>query len=109
MEEENKQSLFDKLLNSQLYKSIIRSGVPRTRRQRMYAVLGNVFLHLHPARLPRHAVKIGYTFISNKYWGTHMNYQIKKLMFDYIFQFLDKVYFDIWETNYRSQKSIEKQ
>ncbi len=47
MEEENKQSLFDKFLNSQLYKSIIRSGVPRTRRQSMYAVLGNVFLHLH--------------------------------------------------------------
>ena len=54
------------------------------------------------------SVKIGYTFISNKYWGTEMNYQIKKLMLDYIFQFLDKVYFDIWKTNYRSQKSIEK-
>ena len=54
------------------------------------------------------SVKIGYTFISNKYWGTHMNYQIKKLMLDYIFQFLDKVYFDIWKTNYRSLKSIEK-
>ena len=54
------------------------------------------------------SVKIGYTFISNQYWGTHMNYQIKKLMLDYIFQFLDKVYFDIWKTNYRSQKSIEK-
>ena len=37
-----------------------------------------------------------------------MNYQIKKLMLNYIFQFLDKVYFDIWKTNYRSQKSIEK-
>ena len=24
----------------------------------MYVVLGNVFLHLHPARLPRHAVKL---------------------------------------------------
>ena len=49
-------------LNSPFYKSIIRSGVPKTRRQRMYAVLGNVFLHLHPARLPRHAVKVGYTW-----------------------------------------------
>lgn len=37
-----------------------------------------------------------------------MNNQLKKLMLDYIFQFLDKVYFDIWKTNYRSQKSIEK-
>ena len=54
------------------------------------------------------SIKIGYTFISQNYWGTKMNYQIKKLMLDYIFQFLDKVYFDIWKTNYRSQKSIEK-
>tara|TARA_B000000460_G_scaffold187731_1_gene135178 strand:- start:28 stop:552 length:525 start_codon:yes stop_codon:yes gene_type:complete len=54
------------------------------------------------------SVKIGYTFISQHYWGTHINYQIKKLMLDYIFQYLDKVYFDIWKTNYRSQKSVEK-
>ena len=62
MEKNKKESVFEKFLNSQFYKSIIRSGVPKTRRQRMYAVLGNVFLHLHPARLPRHAVKIGYTW-----------------------------------------------
>ena len=37
-----------------------------------------------------------------------MNYQIKKLILDYIFQFLDKVYFEISKTNFRSQKSIEK-
>jgi len=37
-----------------------------------------------------------------------MNYQIKKLMMDYIFQFLDKVYFEIGKNNFRSQKSVEK-
>ena len=57
-----KKSLLDYLNESSVWKSIFRSGVPRTRRQRMYAVLGNVFLHLHPARLPRHAVKVGYTW-----------------------------------------------
>ena len=56
----------------------------------------------------KQSVKIGYTFISNEYWGTEMNYQIKKLMMDYIFQFLDKVYFEIGKTNFRSQKSVEK-
>ena len=60
--ENKKQSLLDYLNESSVWKSIFRSGVPRTRRQRMYAVLGNVFLHLHPARLPRHAVKVGYTW-----------------------------------------------
>jgi len=57
-----KESILEKIGNSPVWKSIFRSGVPRTRRQRMYAVLGNVFLHLHPARLPRHAVKVGYTW-----------------------------------------------
>ncbi len=61
-ENNNKKTLLDKFGESAVWKSIFRSGVPRTRRQRMYAVLGNVFLHLHPARLPRHAVKVGYTW-----------------------------------------------
>ena len=49
MTEENKkkkESIIEKLGNSALWKSIFRSGVPRTRRQRMYAVLGNVFFCL---------------------------------------------------------------
>ncbi len=65
----NKKSILDNLIKplealgeSQVWKSIIRSGIPRTRRQRMHAVLGSVFLHLHPARLPKHAVKVGYTW-----------------------------------------------
>ena len=44
MAEEKKESLLTRLGESQVWKSIIRSGVPRNRRQRMYAVLGNVFL-----------------------------------------------------------------
>ena len=59
---DKKKSILDYLNESMVWKSIFRSGVPRTRRQRMYAVLGNVFLHLHPARLPKHAVKVGYTW-----------------------------------------------
>ena len=61
-EKKSKQTLLEQMGNSQIWKSIIRSGVPKTRRQRMHAILGSVFLHLHPARLPKHAVKIGYTW-----------------------------------------------
>ena len=42
----DKKSLLTKFNESAVWKSIFRSGVPRTRRQRMYAILGNVFLHL---------------------------------------------------------------
>ena len=61
-EKQNKKSILQTLGESQVWKSIIRSGVPHTRRQRMHAILGSVFLHLHPARLPKHAVKVGYTW-----------------------------------------------
>ena len=62
MSDKNDKSLLEKMEESQVWKSIIRSGIPRTRRQRMHAILGSVFLHLHPARLPKHAVKVGYTW-----------------------------------------------
>ena len=50
------------MAESQVWKSIFRTGVPVTRRQRMMGVLNSVFLHLHPVRLPKHAVKIKYTW-----------------------------------------------
>ena len=62
MDNKDNKSLLEKMGESQVWKSIIRSGVPRTRRQRMHAILGSIFLHLHPARLPKHAVKVGYTW-----------------------------------------------
>ena len=54
------------------------------------------------------SVLIGYTFIGTKFWGNGYNKALKKLMLDYTFQFVDKVYFHIGALNYRSQKAIEK-
>jgi RimJ/RimL family protein N-acetyltransferase len=54
------------------------------------------------------SVLIGYTFIGTKFWGNGYNKSIKKLMLDYAFHFVDKVYFHIGALNIRSQKAIEK-
>jgi len=54
------------------------------------------------------SVLIGYTFIGIKFWGKDYNKALKKLMLDYAFQFVNKVYFHIRAFNYRSQKAIEK-
>lgn len=54
------------------------------------------------------SVLIGYTFIGTKFWGKGYNKALKKLMLDYAFQFVDKVYFHIGAFNIRSQKAIEK-
>lgn len=53
-------------------------------------------------------ILIGYTFIGRKFWGKGYNKALKKLMLDYAFQFVDKVYFHIGAFNIRSQKAIEK-
>jgi RimJ/RimL family protein N-acetyltransferase len=54
------------------------------------------------------SVLIGYTFIGTKFWGSGYNRSLKKLMLDYAFQFVEKVYFHIGAFNIRSQKAIEK-
>ena len=54
------------------------------------------------------SVLIGYTFIGTSFWGKGYNKSLKKMMLDYAFQFVDKVYFHIGASNYRSQKAIEK-
>lgn len=54
------------------------------------------------------SIKIGYTFISRKYWGGDFNRSLKKLMLDHAFRFTDTVYFDIGINNIRSRKAVEK-
>ena len=54
------------------------------------------------------SVKLGYTFIGKEYWGSNINYNVKKLILDYVFSFLNTVFFDVFEKNIRSQKSVVK-
>jgi RimJ/RimL family protein N-acetyltransferase len=53
-------------------------------------------------------LEIGYTFITRPYWKTSANSEIKKLMIDHAFTFVDSVLFYVWENNFRSQKAVEK-
>ena len=52
------------------------------------------------------SILIGYTFYATKYWGKGINSAVKKLMLDYIFQYVDRVYFQIGIDNLRSQIAI---
>lgn len=49
---------------------------------------------------------IGYTFYGTAYWGMGINLSVKKMMLDYIFQFVSKVQFHIGADNIRSQIAI---
>jgi quinol-cytochrome oxidoreductase complex cytochrome b subunit len=54
--------LYRGLKESQVWRSLFRQPYPNTSRTRALAVMNNVFLHLHPVRVKRHAVRYTYTF-----------------------------------------------
>jgi quinol-cytochrome oxidoreductase complex cytochrome b subunit len=47
---------------SALWRSLFRQPYPTTSRTRALAVMNNVFLHLHPVRVKKHAIRYTYTF-----------------------------------------------
>jgi quinol-cytochrome oxidoreductase complex cytochrome b subunit len=47
---------------SQLYRSVFRHDWTDSARNRALEVTSNAFLHLHPINIPRHAVRVCYTF-----------------------------------------------
>jgi len=55
-------ALLKKPRESQIWKSVFRHKLDDTPRNRALAVLSNVFLHLHPARIPRDAVRYCFTW-----------------------------------------------
>lgn len=54
------------------------------------------------------SVEIGWTFLSPKCWGKGINREMKRLMLEHAFQFVERVDFKVGETNYRSQIALEK-
>ena len=53
-------------------------------------------------------IEIGWTFLARDYWGGSYNAEIKQLMLEHAFTFVDTVVFWIGETNIRSQRATEK-
>ena len=53
---------YEFIVNSRVWRSLIRSSYPNTPRNQMLAVSTNVFLHLHPTRIHRTHVKITHTY-----------------------------------------------
>ena len=51
-----------KVANTQVWKAIFRHGPPNNARNRAAVIAGNVFLHLHPIKLKKSGVQLGYTW-----------------------------------------------
>jgi RimJ/RimL family protein N-acetyltransferase len=53
-------------------------------------------------------IEIGWTFLARKYWGGRYNREMKELLLDHAFKFVEKVVFYVGQQNFRSQKAMEK-
>jgi N-acetyltransferase len=53
-------------------------------------------------------VEIGWTFLEREFWGGAYNRELKSLMLDHAFRFVDRVLFVVGENNIRSQKALDK-
>jgi RimJ/RimL family protein N-acetyltransferase len=53
-------------------------------------------------------IEIGWTFLARRYWGGQYNAEMKLLLLNHAFQFVESVVFFVGEDNVRSQKAMEK-
>jgi RimJ/RimL family protein N-acetyltransferase len=63
------------------------------------------FYGYHPEKSE---IEIGWTFLARKYWGGGFNVEIKNLLLNHAFKFVENAVFYVGETNIRSQKAMEK-
>jgi RimJ/RimL family protein N-acetyltransferase len=56
----------------------------------------------------KNSILIGYTFYNTNSWGKGINSAVKKIMLEYIFQFVSLVVFHVGSTNVRSQIAMNR-
>jgi len=56
----------------------------------------------------RSEVEIGWTFLARSHWGGTYNREVKELMLEHAFKFVNRVVFLVGVENVRSQRAVEK-
>lgn len=70
------------------------------------AIIGSSRYYGHDAE--RGEIEIGWTFIVRSHWGGGTNREVKRLMLHHAFTFVETVVFWVGESNWRSQRAMEK-
>ena len=69
-------------------------------------VVGSSRFHAYDEE--RSEIEIGWTFLARTHWGGLYNGEMKRLMIEHAFRFVDSVIFLIGPRNHRSRKAIER-
>jgi RimJ/RimL family protein N-acetyltransferase len=69
-------------------------------------VIGSSRFHAYDEA--RSQIEIGWTFLARSSWGGSYNADMKRLLLEHAFRFVRSVTFRVGETNWRSQRAMEK-
>jgi RimJ/RimL family protein N-acetyltransferase len=69
-------------------------------------IIGSSRFHGYNAQ--KSEVEIGWTFLARSHWGGRYNGEMKRLMLQHAFQFVNSVVFLIGPNNLRSRRAVEK-
>jgi RimJ/RimL family protein N-acetyltransferase len=69
-------------------------------------VIGSSRYHGYDAA--RSEIEIGWSFLARSHWGGVYNGEMKRLMLEHAFQFVERVVFLVGPNNVRSQRAVEK-
>ncbi len=69
-------------------------------------VIGSSRFHGYDAA--KSVIEIGWTFLARAYWGGVYNSEMKRLMLEHAFTFVNSVVFVVGTQNLRSQRAVEK-
>ena len=70
------------------------------------SIIGSSRFHGYDA--DKREVEIGWSFLAREYWGGRYNGEMKRLMLEHAFRWVDCVLFLIGPENRRSQRAVEK-
>jgi N-acetyltransferase len=68
--------------------------------------IGSSRFHGYDAQ--RSEVEIGWTFLARSHWGGRYNREMKQLMLQHAFNFVERVVFLVGPDNIRSQRAVER-
>jgi len=69
-------------------------------------IIGSTRFHGYDAK--KSEIEIGWTFLVRRYWGGRYNREMKQLMLDHAFKFVENVVFFVGQDNFRSRRATEK-
>ncbi|GEM_PF-3440 len=67
----------DRIRSSQIWKSVVRHGLPRDRQGRALVVVSNLFLHIHPVDMRRYSLRFWFTWAMG--WLTFVLFVIETI------------------------------